>query len=83
MPPKKVNVHKKAVKWVGTIQDIGRKILGKEGSRVLGQKAVSALGAIPSFAKGGRVKRTGKAKVHKGEVVLPKTTVKTLKKLLK
>ena len=83
MPPKKANVHKKALKWVGTIQDIGRKILGKEGSRVLGQKAVGALGAIPSFAKGGKVKKTGLIKAHAGEVVLNKKTCCALKKLLK
>jgi hypothetical protein len=83
MPPKKVNVHKKALKWVGTIQDVGRKILGKEGSRLLGEKAVGALKAIPSFAKGGKVKKSGLIKAHKNEVVLPAKTVSALKKLLK
>ena len=34
------------------------------------------------FKKGGKVKETGKALVHKGEVVLPKELVNRLKKLL-
>jgi len=37
----------------------------------------------PSYAKGGTVKKTGKIKAHKGEVVLPIAVVKKLKKLLK
>ena len=33
----------------------------------------------PSFARGGKVKRTGKIKAHKGEVVLP---IKLVQKLM-
>jgi hypothetical protein len=36
-----------------------------------------------SFAKGGKVKKTGRALVHKGEVVLTKRSVTALKKILK
>lgn len=36
----------------------------------------------PSFAKGGKVRRTGKIKAHKGEVVLPIKLVQKLKKLM-
>lgn len=36
----------------------------------------------PSFARGGKVKRTGKIKAHKGEVVLPIKLVQKLKKLM-
>lgn len=31
-----------------------------------------ALGGIPSYKKGGKIKNTGIAKVHKGEVILNK-----------
>jgi len=37
----------------------------------------------PGYATGGRVKRTGNAKVHKDEVVLPVALVKQLQKLMK
>lgn len=36
-----------------------------------------------SYKKGGRVKHTGKAKLHKDEVVLPVSVVKQLAKLMK
>lgn len=35
------------------------------------------------FSKGGKVKHTGKAMVHKGEVVLPVSLVNKMKRLLK
>ena len=35
------------------------------------------------YKKGGRVKKTGPAIVHKGEVVLSVSTVKSLKRLMK
>ena len=37
---------------------------------------------IPGYKTGGRVKRTGLARVHKGEVVLTKSAAKSLRKLL-
>jgi len=40
-------------------------------------------GLPPSYAKGGRVKRTGNARVHKNEVVLPVALVKQLQNLMK
>ena len=36
----------------------------------------------PSYAKGGRVKKTGCAKLHKDEIVLPVSLVKQLAKLV-
>lgn len=39
------------------------------------------LGALSPFKKGGKVKKTGPAYVHKGEVVLPVKTVKDLGRL--
>jgi hypothetical protein len=35
----------------------------------------------PSYAKGGKVRKTGLAKVHKGEVVLTKKKAAELKKM--
>jgi len=35
------------------------------------------------FKKGGKITKTGKIKVHKGEVVLSAPTVRTLKKMIK
>ena len=77
-----VNRRSKAVKWVSTFQDIGRQLVGKKTARALGN-GLTGLATPASFAKGGRVKRTGHAKVHKGEVVLTKATACQLKKLLK
>ena len=83
--------HKKqAIKWLGTIQDMGKKILGKKSARALGSgvsaainRGVSSIAPVPAFKKGGRVKRTGLAKVHAGEIVLSAPKVRMLKKLLK
>ena len=55
---------------------LGR-LAGTIGSALLPIKGVdggelgSALGGLTGFKNGGRVKRTGKALVHKGEYVLP------------
>jgi hypothetical protein len=38
---------------------------------------------LPSYRKGGRVKKTGPAKLHRGEVVVPKKKAREAKKLLK
>ena len=83
MPPKKVNHQKKALQWVNTVKQMGRQILGQKASRALGDKVVGAVSAIPSFKKGGKVKKTGLAHLHKGEVVLNKKTTCALKHLLK
>jgi len=40
-------------------------------------------GAVPMFKKGGKITKTGKITVHKGEVVLSAPTVKTLKRIMK
>lgn len=78
-----VNRIKKMKKWVSAIKDVGQSLMGKEISRAVGAKALGAVNAIPSFKKGGKVKRTGKANLHKGEVVLSTKQVGALKKLLK
>ena len=63
-----VSRRKKALAWVSTIQDIGKQLVGKKTARALGN-GLTNLATPASFAKGGRVNKTGQAKVHKGEVV--------------
>ena len=60
---------------------LGNEILGAVRKRIVHH--VTPRASPASYKKGGRVKKTGKAKVHKGEVVLPSKTVKSLKKLMK
>jgi hypothetical protein len=79
-----VNRQKKALGWVGTITQGSRMVTGKKLGRAINNKAVEAVSAAPaSYKKGGKVKKTGKALVHKNEVVLPASAVKMLKKLMK
>lgn len=52
--------------------EIGSKLGGKSG-RAIGSALGEAGGSLaPGFRNGGKVKRTGKALVHRGEYVLPK-----------
>jgi hypothetical protein len=75
---------KKLGRYVGAIKDASKQLLGKELSRAISGRAASAVSAAPmSFAKGGKVPRTGMAKVHKGEVVLTAKQAKAMKRLLK
>ncbi len=78
-----VNRIKKMKKWVSAIKDAGQSLMGKEMSRAMNAKAVGAVNAIPSFKNGGKVKKTGKANLHRGEIVLSTKQVGALKKLLK
>ena len=79
-----VNRVKKTGRWVGTIKDSYHQLMGKDLSKAVNNKAV---GVIEGYKKGGKVKMHGKKSVliraHAGEVVLPKKTVASLKKLLK
>ena len=77
-----VNRIKKMKKWVSAIKGVGQSLMGKEMSRAINSKAVGAVNAIPAFKKGGKVKKTGIAKLHKGEIVLSTPQVKALKKLI-
>ena len=78
-----VNRQKKALGWVGTVKSGYHALMGKDLSRAVNKKAVSTVEASPSaYKKGGKVKRTGRALVHKGEVVLTAQKVRMLKKLL-
>jgi hypothetical protein len=83
-----VNRIKKMGRVIGAIKSGSRQLLGKDLSRAVSSGAVGQVNAlaspnpIPGYKKGGRVKKTGIARVHKGEVVLTKSAAKTLKKLL-
>jgi len=46
--------------------------IGSGAGGTYGKTIGSAIGKLVKYKKGGRVKRTGKAIVHKGEYVLPK-----------
>ena len=74
-----VNRQRKALGWVNTVKAGYHALAGKKISRAVNNKVA---GAVESFAKGGKVKRTGLARVHKGEVVLNKKAVGELKKCL-
>ena len=87
-----VNRVKKMGRISGGISDMSRTLLGKNISRAISGGAVKNINAasdayaspnpIPGYKKGGKVKRTGLARVHQGEVVLTKSAAKTLRKLL-
>ena len=78
-----VNRQKKALGWVGTVKTGYHALMGKDLSKAVNKRAVGAVEASPSsYKKGGKVKRTGLARVHKGEVVLTKSAAKSLRKLL-
>ena len=77
-----VNRIKKFKKWTGAIKDAAQSLMGKEMSRAISSKAVGAVNAIPAFKKGGKVRKTGLAKLHKNEIVLSAPQVKALKKIM-
>ena len=83
-----VNRVKKMGRISGAISDMSRTLLGKNVSRALSGAGVKQINAyaspnpIPGYKKGGRVKKTGIALVHKGELVLTSSQAKTLKKML-
>jgi hypothetical protein len=84
-----VNRIKKMGRVIGAIKSGSRQLLGKDLSRAVSSGAVGQVNAlsspnpIPGYRKGGKVKRTGIARVHKGEVVITASAAKTLRKLLK
>jgi len=74
-----VNRVNKIGRHIGAIKSGYHALMGKDLSKAVNKKGVELVG---SYAKGGKVKRTGLAKVHAGEVVLSKAKVSALKKLL-
>ena len=83
-----VNRVKKGMRHIALIKSAGRQLLGKDLSRSISGAAVGQVNSlaspnpIPGYAKGGKVKRTGIAKVHKGELVLTAAMTKKLHKML-
>ena len=83
-----VNRVKKMARISGAISDMSKTLFGKNLSRAINQGAIDSANAyaspnpIPGYRKGGKVKKTGIARVHKGEVVLTASAAKTLRKLL-
>ena len=79
---------KKMGRIAGAISGMSKTLIGKNLSRAINQGAIDSANVyaspnpIPGFKKGGKVKRTGLARVHKGEVVLTASTAKALRKLL-
>jgi len=74
---------KKAMKWVDTIKKGYTALAGKDLARAVSSRAAEAVAAPAAYKKGGVVKKTGRALVHKGEVVLTVAQRKALKKILK
>lgn len=65
-------------KQVGLPPSIGSQIGGAVGSKIAGSVPI-----VGSFKKGGKVKKTGLAKVHKGERVLSISQNKEYEKMKK
>ena len=78
---KMVNRIKKIGRYIGAITEGSKMLTGKKLGRALNERAVGAV-SMPSYKKGGKVKKTGPARLHKGEVVLKASVVKALKKLM-
>ena len=72
----------KVLRFINTLKTGYNSLLGKELAGAVNKKAISAVNSIPSFKKGGKMHKTGLARLHKGEVVLTATQAKSLKKVL-
>ena len=81
-----VNRMKKMGRISTGISNTSRTLLGKNVSRAISGAAtnqVKMAGYIPAFKKGGTVKKTGLARLHKGELVLTASAHKALKQIMK
>ena len=70
----------------GLGQYVGKKYggsIGEEAGKNIGRVVGTAAGALLPFAKGGKVKKTGPALLHKGEIVIPTKYAKEVSKSLK
>ena len=70
----------------GLGQFVGKKYggsIGEEAGKNIGRVAGTALGSLLPFQKGGKVKKTGPALLHKGEIVIPAKYAKEVSKSLK
>lgn len=82
-----VNRVKKMERISGALSDMSRTLLGKNLSRAVSDRAVGAVNStslvpMKNGSKGAIKKKTVKALLHKGEVVLTAPQVKMLKKIL-
>ena len=75
------NRVKKSDRWTKAMSAGSKTLLGKSLSRAVNDRAKTAV--YQSYAVGGVVKRTGLAKVHKNEIVIPAKTAKMLKRIMK
>ncbi len=84
-----VNRVKKMGRVSGAIADTYHTLAGKKISKAVNRgitqnvKAYTSTNPIPGFKKGGTVKKTGLARVHKGELVITAAAHKALKKIMK
>ena len=75
-----VNRVKKSGRWTGAIKGGAQTLLGK---KLIGDVNRQMRSQVQSYAVGGVVKRTGLAKVHKNEIVIPAKAAKMLKRIMK
>ncbi len=75
-----VNRMKKMGRVTRGIRDGARTLIG---NKLINDANTKARSQIQSYAVGGVIKRTGVIKAHKGEIVIPASTAKVLKKLMK
>ena len=75
-----VNRVKKMGRITGGIRDGARTLIG---NRLINDANSKIRSKVQSYAVGGVVKRTGLAKVHKGELVLTASAHKALKSIMK
>ena len=74
------NRVKKSARWTGAIKGGAQTLVGK---KLIGDINRQMRSQVQSYAVGGTVKRTGLARVHKNEIVIPASTAKVLKKMMK
>jgi len=81
-----VNRMKKMGRVSTGISNTSRTLLGKNVSRAISGTAanqVKMAGYVPAFKGGGTVKKTGLARLHKGELVITAAAHNALKKIMK
>ncbi len=75
-----VNRVKKSGRWTGAIKGGAQTLLGK---KLIGDVNRQMRTQVQSYAVGGTVRRTGLARVHKNEIVIPAKTAQMLKKIMR
>jgi hypothetical protein len=75
-----VNRVKKMGRITGGIRTGARTLIG---NRLINDANSKLRSKVQSYAVGGTVKRTGLARVNKNEIVIPASTAKALKKIMK